>query len=203
MTSSSVLLLGALHAHFQDGFLKNDHDFLIGFLGCMVSEIKWFHCKTDVTSSWFLRQRALHAIFRLPILKGPPDFMLVLYCNSTSIVHRFRFNELFMFAGNDVIVISSLGGASGNLWLRILTGRPRLYSHVQLTLFVYLERFRRYSTFLFGWDIPTGGEILGVWDKMTPKTSNERKTLDGRALPWAIVRLSHKKCIFTYVWSDP
>ena len=79
-----------------------------------------------------------------------------------SIVHRFRNNELLLFAGNDVTAISSLGGASGNFWSRILKGRPRLYIHVQLTLFVYLERFRRYSTFLFGWDFPTGGEILGV-----------------------------------------
>jgi len=87
-----------------------------------------------------------------------------------------------MFAENDVIAISSLGSASGNFWLRILKGRPILYIHVQLTLFVYLDRLRRYSTFLFDWDFPTGGE-------MTPKTSNERKTLAGSALPFAKLRL--------------
>jgi len=54
-----------------------------------------------------------------------------------------------MFAENDVIAISSLI-SSGNFWLRILKGGPRLYIHVQLTLFVYLEWFRRYSTFLAG-----------------------------------------------------
>jgi len=32
-----------------------------------------------------------------------------------------------MFAGNDVIAISSLGGASGYFRLWILKGRPRLY----------------------------------------------------------------------------
>jgi len=31
MTSSSVLRLRALHAHFQNGFWKSDHDFLIAF----------------------------------------------------------------------------------------------------------------------------------------------------------------------------
>jgi len=31
--------------------------------------------------------------------------------------------------------------------------------------------------FLFGWDFPTGGEILGVWGKITTKTSNWRKIL--------------------------
>jgi len=34
--------------------------------------------------------------------------------------------------------------------------------------------------------------IVGVWGKMTPKTSNERKTLAGRALSYAKLRhLSH------------
>jgi len=42
--------------------------------------------------------------------RATPIFILVLHCNYTSVVHRFRFNELFMFAGNDVTAISSLGG---------------------------------------------------------------------------------------------
>jgi len=128
-----------------------------------------------------------------------------------------------MFAGNDVIAISSLGGDSGNFLLLILKGRPRLNIHVQLTLLVYLERFRRYSTYLFCWDFPSGGEILGFLGKMTPKTSNEKNTcwvgsghfLMPNCVFWAIVReiisirfacagaqeikkagRSHKKCIF-------
>jgi len=81
-----------------------------------------------------------------------------------------------MYAGNDVIAISSLGGASSIFWLRILKGRPQLHIHVQSTLFVYLDRFRRYSTFLFCWNFSTGGRnVWGFWNKMTPKTSNERK----------------------------
>jgi len=62
-----------------------------------------------------------------------------------------------MFAGNDVIAISSIGSASGNFWLRILKKRPRFYIHVQLTLVVNLERFRRYSTFYL-----TGISLLGA-----------------------------------------
>jgi len=50
---------GALQAIFHDGIWKSDHDFLIAFhvtfLGCMVSEITRFYCKTNMTSSWFLR----------------------------------------------------------------------------------------------------------------------------------------------------
>jgi len=54
---------------------------------------------------------------------------------------------------------------------------------------MYLERFRCYLTFLFGWDFSTGVEILGVLGKMTPKTSNEGKTLAGRALLYAKLHL--------------
>jgi len=101
-----------------------------------------------------------------------------------------------MFAWNDIIAISSLGGASGYFWLRILKGRPRLYSHVQLTLFVYLERFRRYSTFLYLAGISLlGGEILRVfWAKWPPKRQvREKHLLGGHSLApncvfWAIVR---------------
>jgi len=32
------------------------------YLGCMFSEIMRFYCKPDMTSSWFFRQGALHAI---------------------------------------------------------------------------------------------------------------------------------------------
>mgnify|MGYP006339793257 CR=1 FL=1 len=112
-----------------------------------------------------------------------------------SIVHRFRYNELFMFAGNDVTAISSLGGASGNFWSRILKGRPRLYIHVQLTLFVYLERFRRYSTFFIWLGFPYWGRNFGGFGaKWPPKRQNfEKHFMGGHFLTpncvfWAIVR---------------
>jgi len=77
-----------------------------------------------------------------------------------------------MFAGNDVIAISSLGDASGNFWLRILKGRPRLFILVQLTRFVYLELFRRYiRLFLFGY-FPTGGDISEVFEQSDHQKSN-------------------------------
>ena len=100
-----------------------------------------------------------------------------------SIVHRFRYNELFMFAGNDVTAISSLGGASGNFWSRILKGRPRFYILVQFTLCVYLKRFRRYSTFFYLAGISLlGAKFRGFWGKMTPKKIKFRKTLKGTFL---------------------
>jgi len=52
----------------------------------------------------------------------------------------------------------------------------------RLTLFVHLERFKRYSTFCFWLNCPTEGEILRVFWALTPKTSNQREILGGRAL---------------------
>ena len=111
------------------------------------------------------------------------------------IVHRFRYNELFMFAGNDVMAISSLGSASGNFWWRSLKGRPRLYIHDQLELFVYLERFRRYSTFFIWLWFPYWGQnCWGFWAEWPPKRQNSEKHLLGghfltsNCVFWAIVR---------------
>ena len=40
--------------------------------------------------------------------------------------------EVFLLAGNDVIAIPPLGGAEGDLSLRILKERPRLHNSVYL-----------------------------------------------------------------------
>jgi len=42
MTSSAVLRLGALHAHFQNGFWKSNHDFLIAFHSNFLSGMHGF-----------------------------------------------------------------------------------------------------------------------------------------------------------------
>jgi len=159
----------------------------------MVSEIKWFYFKPYVTLP--ARGRCTQ-FFDCWFWKGDSNFILVLHCNYTSKVHRLRFNELFTFAGNDVKAISSLGGASGNFWSRI----PTSYSCSIDTLFIYLERFIRYSTFFTWLQFPYWGEILGIWGQNHLKTSNERKTLAGRPLPYAKLRLlSH--CAWNYL--DP
>jgi len=67
-------------------------------------------------------------------------------------MHRFRYNQVFLLSGfiirkwrHGVMAFSMLGDAAGNLYLRILKQRPRLYIHVSLTLqklfhFVHLVR---------------------------------------------------------------
>ena len=41
-------------------------------------------------------------------------------------MHSFRFNQVFLLAGNDVMVITPQGGAAAELYVRILKGLPRL-----------------------------------------------------------------------------
>jgi len=188
MTSSSVLRLGALHANFQGGFWNSDHDYLIAFHSKYLSRIHGFR-DWVVFSSRLWRHRDFSVrghctqFFDCRFCKGDPDFILVLHRNYTSIVYRFHVCR--KWCHSDFVT----RGASGNFWLRILKGQPRIYIHVQLTLFVYLEWFRRYSTFLFGWDFPTGSkfwEVLGQNDLQNVKWE---KTLAGRALPYAKLRL--------------
>ena len=47
------------------------------------------------------------------ILKGRHNFILVFNGNHTSITHRFRYNQVFPLAGNDVIVLSPREDAAG------------------------------------------------------------------------------------------
>jgi len=80
-----------------------------------------------------------------------------------------------MFAENDVIAISSLDGASGNFWLRILKGRSRLYNLVQLILLSILNGLGVIRLFIFDWDFPTGGNILGVLGQNNPQNGKWEK----------------------------
>jgi len=137
----------------------------------MVSEIAMFYCKSDMTSSWFLRQGAPHAILHDGFWKGDPNFISM-------------FNRHF---------------------------------------FVYLERFRRNSTFSIWLGFPYCGRNFGGLEaKWTPKRQLIEKHLLGghfftpNCVFWAIgleiisIRLAyagaqkrqagrktiHKKCIF-------
>jgi len=109
-------------------------------------------------------------------------------------MHGFRDNEVLLQAGYDVVVISPPEGASSYFTWRILKGQPRLYIHVQLTLFVYLERFKRYLTFLiwlgFTYWVRNFG---GFWVKLPPKRQIREKHLLGEqfltpnCVCWAIM----------------
>jgi len=74
-----------------------------------------------------------------------------------------------MFAGNDVIAISSLGGASGNFWLRILKGDHDFIIMFNWNFLSILNGLDVIRLFVFDCDFPTGGEILELLGKNYPQ----------------------------------
>jgi len=130
MTLSWFLRKGALQATFHDWFWKSDHYFLIAFLsnflsGMLVSKIR-FHCKPDMTLSWFLRLRALQVIFYDGFWKSDHDFLIAFHSNLSSGMHGFRDNEVLLKGEYDVNMISSPSGASDDYSGRILKKRAWL-----------------------------------------------------------------------------
>jgi len=55
--------------------------------------------------------------------KSEHDFLIVIRSNFLFVVYGFRDNEVLLQAMSDVIVISSLGGASGEFSWKILIER--------------------------------------------------------------------------------
>jgi len=132
-----------VQATFHGGFWKSDQDLLIVFhsnflSGMHVSDTTRFYCKPDMTLSWFLRQGALHVISFDGFWKRDHDFLIALHSNFLSGSHGFRDNEVLLPTGNDVIVLSPLGGISYRFCWWNLKERLQFYYHVSLTYFAYL-----------------------------------------------------------------
>ena len=155
-----------------------------------------FSCKPKMTSSIYLRHGALCTVLNNGIWKGNNGFPLVFYSNSTSILSRFLDNDVFLPTGNNVIVISPLGGAVRSFWWRILKGWPQVYIHAQLTHFAYLQLLKSYSSFSFWLGFPyCRRNLWGFRGKMTRKKSQvfEKHLFRGHFHTsnrdfWAIVR---------------
>ena len=77
-----------------------------------------------------LRKGALQVNSKRGFWKGDHDFILVFYGDQTPIMHRFRYNQVLLFAGNDVIVLSPREGAADKFQMWILKGLPQLYISV-------------------------------------------------------------------------
>jgi len=86
----------------------------------MVSEITRFYCKPDMTSSWFLHLGAPQMIIQDAFWNSEHDFLIAIESNFLCVIHGFRDNEVLLQARYDVIMMSSLGGASGEFSWRIL-----------------------------------------------------------------------------------
>jgi len=65
-----------------------------------------------MTSSWFLRQGALHDILHNGFWKSDHDFLIMFHGNFLSAMHGFRDNEVLLPNGYDVIFSPPPGGAA-------------------------------------------------------------------------------------------
>jgi len=155
MTSSRFLRQGTLQAIFLDGFWKSDHDFLIAFLGNLMSAM---HCFRDIEvvlptgyDVIVISPLPLQAIFHDGFWKNDHDLLIAFYSNFVSGMHGFWDNEVLLPSEYDVIVISPLGGISHRFCWRNLKERPKFHNQGSLTYFAYLLPFLSYSTFYFGW----------------------------------------------------
>jgi len=65
-----------------------------------------------MTSSWFFRLGALHAILHDGFWKSDYDFLIAFRSNFLSAMHGFKDIEVFLPTGYDVIVSTPPGGAA-------------------------------------------------------------------------------------------
>jgi len=117
----------------------------------------------------------LHTLFHNGFWKSDHDFQFMIHSNFLATMHGFRDNEVLLPTGNDVIVITRLGGVSHRFCWRNLNERNQFHNHGSLIYFAYLWPFRSYSTFYFGWLLRIPTNFRGVLRVKTPQ--NFRITL--------------------------
>ena len=100
-------------------FWKSDHDFVLKFSSNHTSIMHSFRFNqvfplagNDVIV--LSPQGALQLNYMCEFWKSYRNLILVFNSNHTSVMHRFRYNQVLPFAGNDVIVLSSRGALQTN-----------------------------------------------------------------------------------------
>jgi len=151
MTSSWFLRQGAHNAFFHDRFWKSDHDLLSNFSsgmhGFRDNEVL---LPTGYDVIMISPPGGASSNFHDEFWKSDHDFLIAFHSNFLSGMHGFRYNEVLLPTGYDVIVISPLSGVSHRFCWRKLKERLQFHIHVSLTHFTYLLPFPSYSTFYFG-----------------------------------------------------
>jgi len=141
MTSPWILRQESPPAKFHDGFWKSDHDFPIVFHSNFSSVKHGFRDNEVLLQAGYdviviSLLGGLQASFHDELWKSDNDIPMTFYTNFLSRMHSFRDNEVSLQAGYDVIVISTLGGASGKFWWQNLKERPWLPDSVPYQLFI-------------------------------------------------------------------
>jgi len=163
MTSSWFHRQGTLYANLHDWFWKSDHDFLIAILSKFLSVMHAFRDNEVLLQAGYdviSLPGGASRYFTWRILKERawlPDS-----------VPYFRDNEVLLQVWRHSDFVTR-----GRFRLFLITDSERatLSFHVQLTLFVYLERFRRYSIFCIWLGFPyiLGDELVGFFGQNNPQ----------------------------------
>jgi len=142
----------------------------------MVSEITCFYWKPDMTSSWLRRQRALNAIFHDGFWKSDHvDFLIVIHINFLSEMHGFRDNKVLLQGVYDVIMISSLGGASGDFSWRFWKSDHDFLIAFYSNFLSGMHSFRDYKVLLQGgYDVIVISPLGGVSHRFCWRNLKER-----------------------------
>jgi len=135
----------------------------------MVSEITMFYCKPDMTSSWFLRQVALYAIFLDGFWKSDHDFPIAFHGKFVCGMHGFRDTRFYCKSDMTSAWFCRQGAfqaifhdgfwKSDHDYLLVVKGEFCPNSNG-------LEVIRH---FFFAWVFPTGSEILGDFGENDPQ----------------------------------
>jgi len=137
MTSSWLFRQGALHAILHDGLQKSDHDFLIAFHCNFLSGMHGFranefYCQPDMTSSWLLRQGALHAHVHDGFWRSDHNFLIASYCNFYMECMVSEITRFYSKPDMTSMCFFRQGVLHAIFWLPILKGRPRFHISVAL-----------------------------------------------------------------------
>jgi len=159
----------------------------------MVSEVTRFYCQP------------LNAIFYDGFWKSDHDFLIVFHINFSSGMHGFRVNEVLLQGGYGVIMISPLGGASGDFYDGFWKSDHDFLIVFHINFLSGMHGFRDNEVFLQGWyDVimisPLGvfhtGFVDGIW-KATRNVSmnHDYETGDPSFIImvyWHISRISYR-----------
>jgi len=157
-------------------------------LGCMIFRDTRFYCKPNMTSSRFLRQGSLQAIFHDGFWKSDRDFLIAFLSNVLCGMHDFRDNEVLLPTGYDVIVISMLGGVSHRFCCRNLKEDPSFIIIVHRHISRISYCFGGNQHFILAVNCPFRPILIPPNFRITYFAAPKRVFLTPDRVFWAIVR---------------
>jgi len=190
---------GGASRDFSWRYLKSDHNFSIAFHSNFLSAMHGFRDNEALLQARYdvivnSPPGALHAIFHDGLWKSDHDFFIAFYNNFLVAVHGFRDNEVLLQTGYDVIVISPLGGVSGDFSWQFCKSDYNFLWVVNGNFCPHSNGLKVIRHSLFAWDFLLSVKYWGFLGKWPPEHKNiEKHLFKGQFLEsirvfWAIVR---------------